>query len=245
LTIVPHSPLHYLPFAALHDGQGWLLQQHGVRMLPSASVERLLEAIPRSTTHNALILANPDTGVSANDLAYAEQEARGISQNFSSSRTLTRAAASERALRNESGSYGYVHLATHGKFQSSAPLKSFLLLAGDAEYDGLLTVDEIYGLKLHADLVSLSACETGLGKGSAGDDVVGLVRGFFYSGARTLLASYWSVDDAATAEIMQKFYAGLNRQNKRDALRSAQLELLGHGAAPFYWASFYLTGLAD
>jgi CHAT domain-containing protein len=71
------------------------------------------------------------------------------------------------------------------------------------------------------------------------------VRGFFYSGARTLLASYWSVDDAATAEVMQKFYAGLNGQNKRDALRSAQLELLGRGAVPFYWASFYLTGLAD
>lgn len=245
LTIVPHSPLHYLPFAALHDGQGWLLQRHSVRMLPSASVESLLAASPRSDSRNALILANPDTGVSANDLAYAEQEARGISQNFSNARLLTRVAASERAVRNESEAYAYVHLATHGKFQSSAPLKSFLLLAGDAEYDGLLTVDEIYGLKLNADLVSLSACETGLGRGSAGDDVVGLVRGFFYSGARTLLASYWSVDDAATAEVMQKFYAGLNGQNKRDALRSAQLELLGRGAAPFYWASFYLTGLAD
>ena len=245
LTIVPHSPLHYLPFAALHDGQNWLLQRHSVRMLPSASVERLLEAMPRAASPNVLILANPDTGVAANDLAHAELEARGISRNFPNARLLTRVAASERALRSESGSYAYVHLATHGKFQSSAPLKSFLLLAGDAEYDGLLTVDEIYGLKLNADLVSLSACETGLGKGSAGDDVVGLVRGFFYSGARTLLASYWSVDDAATAELMQKFYAGLDGQNKRDALRGAQLELLGRGAAPFFWASFYLTGLVD
>jgi CHAT domain-containing protein len=245
LTIVPHSPLHYLPFAALHDGQTWLLQRHSVRMLPSASVEPLLATIPRGAARNALILANPDTGAAVNDLAFAEQEARGISSNFSSSRLLTRAAASERALRSEGGTYAYVHLATHGKFQSSAPLKSFLLLAGDAEYDGLLTVDEIYELKLNADLVSLSACETGLGRGSAGDDVVGLVRGFFFSGARTLLASYWAVDDAATADIMQKFYAGLNSQNKRDALRGAQLELLERGMAPFYWASFYLTGLAD
>jgi CHAT domain-containing protein len=214
-------------------------------MLPSASVERLLAAMPRPASRNALILANPDTGVAANDLAHAELEASGVRRNFPDARLLTRTAASERALRGESGSYAYVHLATHGKFQSSAPMKSFLLLAGDAEHDGLLTVDEIYGLKLNADLVSLSACETGLGKGGAGDDVVGLVRGFFYSGARSLLASYWSVDDAATAELMQKFYAGLDGQNKRDALRGAQLELLARGAAPFYWASFYLTGLVD
>jgi CHAT domain-containing protein len=158
---------------------------------------------------------------------------------------LLRDAASERAFRAESAAFGYLHLATHGKFQSSAPLKSFLLLAGDDDFDGLLTVDEIYNLKLHADLVSLSACETGLGRGGAGDDVVGLVRGFFYSGARSLLASYWAVDDQATSELMQAFYRNLQRMNKRDALRAAQLAALAQRQEPYFWASFYLTGLAD
>lgn len=245
LTIVPHSPLHYLPFAALHDGQDWLLRRHSVRMLPSASVELLLQAKPRQDSRKMLILANPDTGVAANDLINAELEARAIAASFPASRLLLRADATERAFRNEGESYGYLHLATHGKFQSAAPLKSFLLLAGDDDFDGLLTVDEIYGLKLQADLVSLSACETGLGRGGAGDDVVGLVRGFFYSGARSLLASYWPVDDQATAELMQGFYNNLARMNKRDALRAAQLSIMTKRPEPFYWASFYLTGLAD
>jgi len=245
LTIVPHSPLHYLPFVALHDGQDWLLKNHSVRMLPSASVEALLAGIPRQTSPNMLILANPATGSSSNDLLNAELEARAIASNFPSARLLLRDAASERAFRAESAAFGYLHLATHGKFQSSAPLKSFLLLAGDDDFDGLLTVDEIYNLKLHADLVSLSACETGLGRGGAGDDVVGLVRGFFYSGARSLLASYWAVDDQATSELMQAFYRNLQRMNKRDALRAAQLAALAQRQEPYFWASFYLTGLAD
>jgi CHAT domain-containing protein len=245
LTLVPHSPLHYLPFAALHDGQDWLLKKHSVRMLPSAGVEDLLASMPKQSGQNMLIFANPATGTSANDLPNAELEAQAIARQYPDSRMLTRAAASERALRSKSTPYRYIHLATHGKFQSSAPLKSFLLLAADDEYDGLLTVDEIYGLKLNADLVSLSACETGLGRGSAGDDVVGLVRGFFYSGARSLLASYWAVDDQATSELMQHFYANLKRMNKRDALRNAQLATLAQKPEAFYWASFYLTGLAD
>ncbi len=241
VTLVPHGPLHYLPFAALHNGTGWFARAHSLRVLPSASVDLLLgKAGPGGNA--ALILANPDTGVAANDLSFAENEASAIAARFPGARVLARRQASETALRGETGAFRLVHLATHGKFQSADPLKSFLLLAPDRDNDGVLSVDEIYGLHLNADLVALSACETGLGRGNAGDDLVGFTRGFFFAGARSLLASYWPVDDAATAQLMAAFYGQLDKHGKAEALRLAQLEVMATRPEPFYWAAFYLAG---
>ena len=240
VTLVPHGPLHYLPFAALHDGEGWLARKHGLRVLPSANAGLLLGG--QGAAGNALILANPDTGVAANDLVHAEAEANAIAERLPGARLLTRGRASESALRGLAGDARYVHLASHGKFQSADPLKSYLLLSPDKDNDGVLSVDEIYGLRLNADLVALSACETGLGRGNAGDDLVGFSRGFFFAGARALLASYWAVDDAATADLMRAFYANLARGDKAEALRRAQLELMAARPEPFYWAAFYLAG---
>jgi CHAT domain-containing protein len=96
-------------------------------------------------------------------------------------------------------------------------------------------------MRLDADLVTLSACETGVGKVSGGDDVVGLVRGFLYAGANSIVASLWQVDDSATSEIMVRFYENLERADKRDALRRAQLEVFDEKPHPFYWAAFQQT----
>ena len=241
VILVPHGPLHYLPFAALHDGAGWFARQHSLRVLPSAGVESLLgKAGPAGDA--ALILANPDTGVAANDLSFAETEGGAIAARFPGARVLVRRQASETALRDAAGAYQLVHLATHGRFQSADPLKSFLLLAPDRDNDGVLSVDEIYGLHVNADLVALSACETGLGRGNAGDDLVGFTRGFFFAGARSLLASYWPVDDAATAQLMGAFYGYLDKHGKAEALRLAQAEVMATRPEPFYWAAFYLAG---
>ncbi len=245
LVLVPHGPLHYLSFAALRDGTDWLVKTHSLRVLPSANVDALLRARGTGTSGTALILANPDTGQAENDLQHAEEEARVIAGLLPDARLLARRAASETALRAQAGNAGVIHLASHGKFRTVEPLKSYLLLAPDAANDGVLSVDEIYGLRLAADLVALSACDTGLGQGSPGDDLVGFVRGFFYSGARSLLASYWSVDDAATADLMRAFYANLKRMNKAEALRQAQLEVAQTRPEPFYWAGFYLAGQGD
>lgn len=245
LVLVPHGPLHYLSFAALRDDAGWLMDKHSLRVLPSANVDALLRARAGGASGGALILANPDTGLAENDLQHAEAEARVIAGLLPNARLLARRAASETALRAQAGKAGVIHLASHGKFRAAEPLKSYLLLAPDAANDGVLSVDEIYGLRLDADLVALSACDTGLGQGSPGDDLVGFVRGFFYSGARSLLASYWSVDDAATADLMQAFYANLTRMDKAEALRQAQLEVARTRPEPFYWAGFYLAGQGD
>lgn len=97
----------------------------------------------------------------------------------------------------------YPHFATHGRFDPDQPLHSGLMLAKDAKNNGVLSLGELYSLRLHADLVTLSACDTGLGKIRNGDDVVGLSRGFLYAGSNTIVASLWEVDDQATSYLME------------------------------------------
>ena len=106
----------------------------------------------------------------------------------------------------------------------------------------MLTVGELYSMNLNADLVTLSACETGLGKVANGDDVVGLTRGFLFAGARSIVASLWSVDDKATAMLMETFYRNLVIMDKEEALRQAQITIRKNFPQPFFWAAFQLTG---
>jgi CHAT domain-containing protein len=105
---------------------------------------------------------------------------------------------------------------------------------------------EIYTLRLNADLVVLSACQTGLGKEVRGEGLIGLVRGFMYAGAPRVMASMWEVDDAATAELMKLFYRGvlIEKLTPAAALRAAQIKMLSkkHWQAPYYWGAFVLQG---
>ena len=136
-----------------------------------------------------------------------------------------------------------VHFATHGTFNPEKPLQSGLMLASDSKNDGILTVGELYDLNLNADLVTLSACETGLGKVANGDDVVGFTRGFLYAGTNSIVSSLWKVDDKATAILMQQFYTALKNNDKRSALRMAQLKVKNsYNPHPYFWAAFQLTG---
>ncbi|PYQ14052.1 MAG: hypothetical protein DMF80_13435 [Acidobacteria bacterium] len=143
-----------------------------------------------------------------------------------------------------------VHFATHGLLDSGHPDLSGLVLSlvdekGVAQ-DGFLRMQDIYNLRLPADLVVLSACQTALGREIRGEGLVGLTRGFMYAGARGVVASLWQVDDESTAELMKRFYRAMLKEKRRpaDALRAAQLELSlnPRWAAPFYWAGFVLQG---
>lgn len=245
LIVVAHGPLHYLPFNALHDGQDFMIERYSLRMLPSASVLKYLRTKPVAKPGEILAFGNPDLGNPKFDLAYAQAEAIAITQNRPQSKVLLRKDANEAAFRQYGGEFRYLHFATHGEFNADAPLKSALLLSKDAQNDGLLTVDKLYSLKLDADLVTLSACETGLGKIANGDDVVGLTRGFLYAGTSTIVASLWQVDDQATSYLMTRFYDNLKQSDKREALRQAQLVTRKKYAHPYYWAAFQLTGNAN
>lgn len=243
LVLVPAGILHYLPFAALHDGKDRLLAAHGLRFLPSASVQKYLPAPRRTPLQRMLVLGNPDLGDPSLDLPSAQQEAELLGRLVPDSTVLLRAQASESRLRELAGGHRYLHLAAHGQFRSANPLASRLALAADAANDGNLSVADIYGLRLDADLVTLSACETGLHRAMNGDDLIGMTRGFLYAGSSNIVASLWEVDDAATAELMQAFYrALLAGEPKRAALRQAQLALRARFPDPLHWAAFYLTG---
>jgi CHAT domain-containing protein/Tfp pilus assembly protein PilF len=156
----------------------------------------------------------------------------------------------EMATSPELAQYRIVHFATHGLLDSQHPELSGLVLSlvdkQGRHKDGFLQLEDIYNLNLPADLVVLSACETGLGKEVNGEGLIGMTRGFMYAGATRVVSSLWKVDDFATAKLMQAFYASMERDGKRpaEALREAQLSLINdrRWSSPYYWAGFTIQG---
>jgi CHAT domain-containing protein len=245
LIVVSHGVLHYLPINALYDGKGYLIDRYSIRLMPSASAMKYLGGKKNAKAGGILSFGNPDLGNPKLDLEYAQKEALDVAGIVPRSKVFVRKEATEEVLLSYGKDYRYLHFATHGQFDPEAPLKSALLLAPDAEHNGLLTVDTIYSLNLDAELVTLSACETGLSQIANGDDLVGLTRGFLYAGSSSIVASLWKVDDLATSQLMTRFYREMDKVNKRDALRTAQLETKNKYPHPYYWASFQLTGSAN
>jgi CHAT domain-containing protein len=156
----------------------------------------------------------------------------------------------ETVLSGELSQYRYVHFATHGMIDSQRPGLSALVLSMVDEQgkgrDGFLRANDIYNLRLGADLVVLSACQTGLGKEIKGEGLVGLTRGFMYAGGARIVVSLWNVNDRATSELMMKFYERMLKRGERAAaaLRAAQVEMWRRKQwqSPYYWAAFTLQG---
>ena len=150
----------------------------------------------------------------------------------------------------ELGQYRVIHFATHGLLNSQHPeLSGIVLSLVDGQgrpQNGFLRLHEIYNLRLPAELVVLSACQTGLGKEIRGEGLVGLTRGFMYAGAPRLVTSLWQVDDKATSELMKLFYRGMlgRKLTAAAALRAAQVEMWRQKdwQSPYYWAAFALQG---
>jgi len=170
---------------------------------------------------------------------------------------VTDALASEAVLKTVSargvlGRKRYLHLATHGWLGSALgrPPSLVLSLVGNdgkeqlgGVNDGFLTMQEVTHLKLNADLVVLSACQTGKGQVIPSEGVVGLTRSFLYAGSKGVVCSLWRVDDAGTAALMQALYAQLKKgRSSMEALALARRKLIAEERAPFYWAPFILVG---
>ena len=213
LIIVPHAELHYLPFAALLGGEGrghYLVERYQVMVTPSASVWLALGArTPDHATAGVLAFA-PQPGALSASLG----EVAAISRlGGADTRVVRGPAATEAAFRREAPTRRVIHLATTGVLNKQNPLFSFVEFAPDRGDDGRLEVHEVFGLDLAADLVVLSACQTGLGSGAlsdvpAGDDWIGLARAFLSAGAGGVIATLWPVQDRASAALMQQFYKG-------------------------------------
>jgi CHAT domain-containing protein/uncharacterized protein HemY len=247
--IVPHGVLHLLPFAALRTSDGYLADKYTLFHLPSASVLPFIRQKRKAVQGDVVVLAQ-GRAEGLPPLQHAEEEATVIASLYGATPILG-GKATEGALRSAAAKAGIIHIAAHGQLNAASPLFSRVVLAPqdalDASLDGSLEVREIYALSLDkASLVVLSACETQLGARSAGDDVVGLTRAFIYAGAPTVVASLWSVDDVATAELMTAFYKNIRQgQGKAAALRAAQAEIRVKRPHPYYWAAFVLTGDPD
>jgi CHAT domain-containing protein len=244
LSIVPHGALHYLPFNALCSEEGFLIDRYNIRILPSASLMKFLKDKREGHVGTLLAFGNPELSDQRFvNLPGAEDEVIAITSDQPDSKLLLRKEATETALIRFGEQYRYIHFATHGIFDTEKPLSSHLLLAGDSENDGTLTVRELYNLRLNSDMVILSACETALGRVANGDDVVGFSRGFTYAGVSSIVSSLWAVEDKATSMLMQQFYKHLKEQDNRSALRAAQRMVKDeYNAHPFFWAAFQLTG---
>jgi CHAT domain-containing protein len=263
LIIVPDGVLAYLPFDTLGTGSK-LIERYAISYSPSASVLATLRGrLQESGPPEKKLLAFGDAsylsaGVGSErnldwtQLPQTRTEVNAIGALFpgAGSRVYLGAEASEDRVKSESlNQYRFIHFAVHGYYDEEHPARSGIALSvgSTSRQDGLLQVPEIMRLRLRADMVTLSACQTGLGKLVDGEGVMGMSRAFLYAGAGSVLISLWNVNDASTAELMKLAYQNLTRGIPRDeALRAAKLQLMrGPQSAwrhPYYWAPFILLG---
>jgi CHAT domain-containing protein len=247
-----------------------LIERFAISYAPSASALAALRALKRNNAVEARGIiafgdpvyskdeAPPTNGAATErafdfrQLPYTRAEVNGIAALFSPNerRVFLGADANEANVKAEPlKQYRYAHFAAHALIDEERPARSGIVLstATDSKEDGALQMGEVMRLKLNADLVTLSACRTGLGQLLRGEGMIGLTRAFLYAGSESVMVSLWNVNDIATASLMKAFYKNLKQGlNKDEALRQAKLELI-HGRQqawrhPYYWAAFVLVG---
>jgi len=233
LIVVPVGSLHYVPFHALYDGGKYLIETREVVYSPSAAVWQSLNEKPERNLERVLLI-----GFADEKIPLVNREIEAIQKIFGKSKVFTGEKATFAAYTENAPKFDVLHLACHGQFRAENPLFSSLHLA-----DGWITVRDICSQKLQADLVTLSACETGLNKIFAGDEILGLARGFLSAGANSLVLSLWTVSDEATTELMKDFYENLQRGASVSAsLRLAQVNFIKRNSHPYFWSPFALIG---
>jgi tetratricopeptide (TPR) repeat protein len=232
IYFIPHGLIHYVPLHALEINRECLIEQYPVAYCHSASILKF--CLHKGTTKLETCLS---FGVDF------EEEAVAIANLFKTNNqneTLRLGRNATKRSLNSAIQADILHFSCHGVFDSVDPLSSGIKL-----YDGILTVSDIFNLKLNAELVTLSACKTGLNKRSGGDELIGLTRAFMYAGTPSVIVGLWSVDSKATQLLMVDFYNRLKSgKEKAVALQEAQKNLLHDQryAHPYYWAPFLLVG---
>jgi hypothetical protein len=233
ITIVPHGMLHFLPFHAFFDGQQYLTDRFEISYAPSASVLRYC-------VENAEIVgASPLIVGVADELApMVDEEVKTLGNMFPDSRVISGEAATRAAFSTAAETASFIHVATHANFRQDNPMFSSFKLA-----DGYVTALDLFSMNCRTNLVALSGCQSGLAEVSGSDDLLGLIRGFLYAGARSLLLSLWSVNDQSTTLLMAEFYKEWRQgANKAKALQSAMRTVRKTFPHPFYWGPFILAG---
>ncbi|MEG5065761.1 CHAT domain-containing protein [Microcoleus sp. B3-A4] len=257
VIFIPHKSLFLVPFVALQDPTGqYLIEKHTILTAPAIQILQLTrqsrQKVRQLSLHNNLVVGNPimpKIGTPPRQLAPlpgSEQEAITIAQLLNT-KPITGSQATKASIVQQMLKARIIHLATHGLLNEvqRRDLPGAIALAPSGNDDGLLTSSEILDLKLNAELVVLSACNTGRGK-LTGDGVLGLSRALISAGVSSIIVSLWLVPDAATAELMAEFYRQLQlNPNKAQALRQAMLMTMKMHPNPQDWAAFTLIGEAE
>jgi len=245
LIVVPGSYLSYLPFEALKTRKGRdLIDDYSVSYLPSASTLLLLLGERPKMTSDLFLGALGNVPVDGLDgLPGTLHEINEIAQIYPAAHRESEHDFTHQRATQALTQYNEVHFATHGLLDEQAPLFSALLVAPAAGQPSRLSLYELMDLRVKAQLVVLSACETGLGKVLGGDEITGLTRTLLSAGAATVVASLWKVSDDSTAMLMDSFYRSMKAGNApSEALRKAALQVKKKFPEPFYWAPFTVTG---
>jgi CHAT domain-containing protein len=268
ILIAPDGILYYLPFEALSSKPGrFLVEDFTISYAPSVSVfaSLRLERAPRA--YDLLAYGDPvfsqaeavqmrsvyrSAGISLARLPNTKTEVEEIGALFPPTREKLRLGleATEASVKAERlGAYRLIHFATHAVIDERVPARSGIVLSlvNTGREDGILRASEIFNLDLNADLVTLSACRTGLGKVVRGEGMIGLTRAILYAGASSVMVSLWEVNDLATPVLMRNFYAMLRAgQSVAEALREAKIRMIRSERPahrhPHFWAPFITAG---
>jgi len=256
LTIIPDGELHYLPFDLLRERGSYLLATKSIGY--GNSVASLMELNENKSTDTNKVLAFApsfeDAVVVNNDrqfgkLRYNDDEVAKIGA-FYKTETVLNKQATLANFKAKTSDFNIVHLATHASANDAYPDYSYLAFTQekDSSESNILYIKDLYNTSLNADLVTLSACQTGIGKLQKGQGMLSLSKGFYYAGAKSLVNTLWKINDKSSVKLMEYFYHGLSTgKSKAKALRDAKLKylettddnLLKH---PYYWSAFVVSG---
>ena len=241
--IVPHGPLHQLPWAALRSGGRYLVERHTLSVVPSASIGAALEEQSPSMGE-AVFFADPDPDHPFLALPGATREAQAgcDTLNAGPSPFLGAAATKDEVLAH-AATAGLIHFACHHLFDQNVPQLSFLKLAGSRGSDQFFAF-EVSELRLSTRLITLAACGSGKSQTAVGDEQMGMVRSFLSAGARSVVSALWPIADDSTAHLFSLFYRAARNMGLAEALVYSQRELLRDPRydLPYFWAPFVLSG---
>ena len=245
LIVVPHGPLHYLPFQALRLNGRYVIETHPVSVSPSMSIAvQLAQRSPRVSA-SLTAFGNPRID-DKYELPGAEIEVKQLAQLFPRNNLYIGTAATKTQFRDVASRSPLMHVAAHAEADQIDPLYSRILLANENGKQNFLEAHEILGLPMQSTaLVTLSACESGLGRIAQGDEVLGFTRSFLSAGTSSLIASLWPVSDDATEVLMTTLYTELSKgRDVQLAMQAGQLAVLKNPrmSHPFFWAPFNLIG---
>lgn len=251
IIIAADGFLNYIPFSALNTSKtniNYLIEDYGISYVNSATLLSQLQE--NQNTNNKIIAFAPTFKFEESNLLPLPNNKNEVEAilNHIKGEAFTGNQASLNNFTNKSLNYGIIHMATHAIFNDNNPEYSFLAFSPKPQSENLLYTKDLYNLKLNANLVTLSACDSGIGELKRGEGLLSLARGFYFSGAKSITSTLWKINDASASILMNDFYFALSKNKaKPKALQIAQVNFINNNrdnalSHPYYWSGFVISG---